>query len=130
MATPTVFDYSKPNWTSLYNFLLDVDFSVCLEEDDVDVIWLLFRNIVSSAMQRFIPVVKMRRNQFPCRYTAGLRHHSKCLKTLRRKYRKNPSQVNLEKLTTAEQIFQEDLVLAKEANENNLFHQLGSSSSS
>lgn len=37
-GTPSVFDYSKADWAGLCNFLLDVDFSVCLEEDDVDVI--------------------------------------------------------------------------------------------
>ena len=45
-ATSLVFDYSKADWEGLCGYLLDSDFSMCFEVDDVEEIWSVFKHIV------------------------------------------------------------------------------------
>lgn len=86
-----VFDYPKANWDGLCNYLLDSDFSMCFEEDDVEVIWSIFKHIVITALNMFIPKVQMKNHQFPRWFTPYLRHKHKCLHTMEKKCARNPS---------------------------------------
>ena len=107
-----VFDYSKADWSGLCDHLLDSDFSLCYEKDDVEIIWSVFKQIVISAMQLFIPMVCLKSTQYPCWFTPIFRHRHKCLKTLERKCLVNPSSSNFAKKRKAEEEFR---LLAEEA---------------
>ncbi len=89
-----VFDYPKADWNGLSNHLLNQDFSMCYEEVNADIIWAWFKNIVLSAMELFIPKVRLRSMQFPRWYSADLRHQFKCLKSLERNLKVRPSLPN------------------------------------
>ena len=93
-----VFDYTKADWSGLSDYLLNQDFSMCYEEINVERIWAFFKNIIMSAMELFIPKVRLRRTQFPRWYSAELRHKFKCLKSLEMKYKRSKSQLILTKL--------------------------------
>ncbi len=56
-----VFDYPKADWEGLINHLLDEDLSFCQELEDVDAIWASIKLAVTSAMETFIPKVRIHR---------------------------------------------------------------------
>ena len=54
-----VFDFSKAYYDSICSFLLDVDFSVCLQSNDIEFIWTMIKSSVYYAMCLFIPKTSM-----------------------------------------------------------------------
>ena len=59
-----VFDYSKADWSGLCDHLLDCELNH-LESEDVDEIWCILKLEIFSAMEKFIPKVKLKNHQFP-----------------------------------------------------------------
>ena len=92
VTTPTyVFDFPKANYDGILSYLFDLDFSQCLQSQDVESIWCMIRNSIYIAMDLFIPKVRLRRHQFPCWYTPELRHLSKCLRTCKKRLSRQPT---------------------------------------
>ena len=60
-----VFNYSKADWISLCNYLLDEDFSVCYDSQCVEEVWSVLKLILNEAMPLFIPKVVIRKKQLP-----------------------------------------------------------------
>ena len=94
--TPTttpkyVFDFPKANYDGILSYLFDFDYSSCLQSHDVEFIWHTIKNSIHTAMNIFIPKVRLGRHQFPCWYTSELRHLSKCLHTSRKRFSKRPT---------------------------------------
>ena len=50
-----------------------------------------------SGMDLFIPKTRIRTRQFPSWFTPQLRHSLKCLRTIQRKYTKNPTANNFQR---------------------------------
>ena len=125
-----VFDYSKVDWDSMCSYLLDQDFSMCYEEENVELIWLVIKNTVLSAMELFIPKVRLRKNQFPRWYNAELRHQFKCLKSLERKCENYKNQSLFTKLSKAELAFRSHAEQVKGSYESELITNLGTGNSS
>lgn len=100
-----IFDYKKANWEGLCDYLLDSELGLCLDLDDVEEVWAMFKHIVCSAMLQFIPRFRLRANQLPKWFDADLRHKHKCLKTLRRNCRRHLSASLLAKLKSSEESF-------------------------
>lgn len=48
----------KANWAGLCDNLLDVDFSPCCDDDDDVEVVNMFKLIILSAIEKFIPQVK------------------------------------------------------------------------
>ena len=46
--------------------------------EDVEDIWAIIKHVVTSAMDRFIPKVKLRSSQLPKWLSEELRHQYKC----------------------------------------------------
>ena len=86
VTTPTyVFDFPKANYDGILSYLFDLDYSQCLQSQDVESIWCMIKNSIYNAMDLFIPKVRLRRHQFPCWYTPELRHLSKCVHTCKKR---------------------------------------------
>ena len=79
------YDFSKGDYEGLSHFLANCDFSDCNNSDDVEFIWFIIKSYIISAMELYIPKVKVRSHQYPKWFTAHLRHQVKCLRTLLRK---------------------------------------------
>ena len=59
-----VFDFSKADYCS---FLLDVDFSVCLQSNDIEFIWAMIKSVLYHAMCLYIPKISIQsRPNPPC----------------------------------------------------------------
>ena len=76
-----VHDFPKANYNGILSYLLDFDYSLCMESQDTDFIWAAIKNSIYNAMDNFIPKVRLRRHQFPCWFTPEL---SKCMHTLKK----------------------------------------------
>ena len=71
---------------------MDVDFNVCLLSNDIEFIWFTIKSFIFEAMSMFIPKIVLGRHQYPKWFDSDIRHHLKCLRTLRKKYKSHPSQ--------------------------------------
>lgn len=112
--TPQViFDYTKANYIDLCNFLSSIDFSVCELLPDVDSIWNYIKDCITTGMHMFIPKIKLSSSQTPKWYTSNIRHQIKCLRTLRKKHKRHPTDHNLLQVQTAEKDLQNNIQLAK-----------------
>ena len=85
LASALVFDYPKADLEGLSCYLLDYDFSICLQSSCIGIVWTNIKEAVTNAMNLFIPKVRLRRHQTPKWYTSDIRHHLNCLNTLRKK---------------------------------------------
>ena len=86
-----VYDFSKANYNGIQTYLLDFDYSTCLQSQDTETIWHTIKSSIRNAMDMFIPKVKLRRHQFPCWYTPELRHFSKCLRSSKKRFSSHPT---------------------------------------
>ena len=48
-------DYSKADFAVLCNYLLDIDYSVCLQSDSIEYVWSYLKNAILSGKEMFIP---------------------------------------------------------------------------
>jgi len=88
----------------------------------------LSKNLLSmtdyEAMTLFIPKFQVYSKQYPKWFTKELRHQIKCLHTLRRNYKRSPSDHNATRLNQAENSFQINAGTAKSNYETNLINTL------
>ena len=115
-----VFDYAKGDYVGLNEYLLGCDLTDLYNSSDTEEIWNILKRHILTGMNRFIPKVKLRSRQFPVWFTPHLRHLIKCLRTLQRKYTKNPTTNNFQRLVFAQCSFQDTSRAAKSVYEQNL----------
>ena len=130
--TPTitpkyVFDFPKANYDAILSYLFDFDYSLCLQSQDVDSIWHTIKNSIHTAMNTFIPKVRLRRHQFPCWYTPELRHLSKCLQSSKNRFSKHPTTHLQHKISNLELAYRSKILQAKSNYESHLIHSFAGS---
>ena len=67
-ATPRlgyIFDYSNADFDSICSFLMDLDFTVCLQSNDIEFIWATIKSFIFEAMSLFVPKKRMKNHQGP-----------------------------------------------------------------
>ena len=96
-----VFNFSKADYDSICSFLLDVDFSVCLQSSNIEFIWAMISSFLHHAMYLYIPKTSIRSR--PKWFDSSIRHQINCLKTLRRKHKSHPSPSKSSKINLLEQ---------------------------
>ena len=125
------FDFCKADYESISSFLLDCDFSVIFDSSDIEYIWFTIKSFIYVAMSLFIPRIHVKRRHGPKWFDSDIRHHLKCLRTMRRKFKTHPSSQKSHRIHELEHLLQCKLVHAKATFESNLIesHQLSHSSS-
>ena len=108
-----VYDFPKADWTGLCNHLLNEDFSVCLELNDVELIWATIKTIITSDMTFYIPKIRLKKHQLPVWFTPDLRHRRKFLRSLCKKCMRSSDPAKLSKLQSEESSFQSACKAAK-----------------
>ena len=88
--------------------------------------WSKIFSTLSDAMNIYIPKFRLHSHQFPKWFSPELRHRLKCLRTLRRKYKRSPSNHNFECLRMAEEKFQQDVKDCKSKYETYLINSYAS----
>ena len=86
-----VFDHSKSDYHGMCSYLMDVDFSSCLQSFDVEYVWFCIKSIIYDAISLFTPKVDVKRSQTPKWYTPSIRHRSNCLKSLKKRFKHHPT---------------------------------------
>uniref|UniRef100_A0A1X7TYP8 Endonuclease/exonuclease/phosphatase domain-containing protein n=1 Tax=Amphimedon queenslandica TaxID=400682 RepID=A0A1X7TYP8_AMPQE len=54
-----VYDFSKADWAGLVDSLLDFDFGPLLNDDNIESVWLSFKELLSS-LHRYVPLITIR----------------------------------------------------------------------
>ncbi|XP_011407128.1 PREDICTED: uncharacterized protein LOC105314575, partial [Amphimedon queenslandica] len=105
LAKP-VYDSSKAEWTGLVEYLLDFNFGPLLNDDNIESVWLSFKDLLLSTLHQYIPLITICSTTNYIPWLRGpLNHQLKSLRTLWRRFKANPS-ANLEqKLLKAEEAF-------------------------
>ena len=116
------FNYSKGDYDGLHEYLFNSDFSFCFHSQNVEAIWLYIEKVITTAMRLFIPFTKFYSHQHLLWFTSDIRHHIKCLRTLRRKFRHHPSDQMAVNVKSLEVLLQEKISLAKNSYESPLIN--------
>ena len=114
------FDYSKADFDSLCDYLLDIDFEDCFHSDDVESVWSTIKSTILNAMNLFIPKLPRRSHNHPKWFNSVIRHRINCIHTLRKRCLQHPTPYNHSKLKNLENLLQKDLIAAKSTYEKNL----------
>ena len=88
-------------------------FSPYFQSHNIEFIWSYIESILINAMYQFIPRIKIHSNQQPRWFTPEIRHHLKCLRTLRRKHKRHPTNHHSEAIYHSEAILQAKISKAK-----------------
>uniref|UniRef100_A0A1X7TNP0 Reverse transcriptase domain-containing protein n=1 Tax=Amphimedon queenslandica TaxID=400682 RepID=A0A1X7TNP0_AMPQE len=120
LAKP-VYDSSKAEWTGLVEYLLDFNFGPLLNDDNIESVWLSFKDLLLSTLHQYIPLITICSTTNYIPWLRGpLNHQLKSLRTLWRRFKANPS-ANLEqKLLKAEEAFATNYKNAKHVYERHL----------
>jgi len=117
------YDYSKADWVGLYAFVQHYNFEdKYYKSDNIEYVWETLRQVLKDAILHFVPQFTVRKKQHPKWFTPIIRHQLNCVHSLRRKYKKNPTDSKLQKLQAAESNLQALMAEAKSDFESNLIH--------
>ncbi|XP_011408163.1 PREDICTED: uncharacterized protein LOC105315277 [Amphimedon queenslandica] len=122
-----VYNYAKADWEGLVDYLLEFDFSQCFSDSDIDTVWSCFKDILLSSVERFIPRVKKRSLSYhSVPWLRGdLQHNLNQIRTLRRRYARNPTDHIKMKLANEEAEFTTAFCDAKSKYEERLVKEHG-----
>ena len=122
-----VLDYSKADYNGMCAYLMDTDFTVCFQSDDIEDIWSTFKSVIYDAISLFIPKMYVKHRKCPKWFNSDIRHHLNCLRTLRRRNKSRPSN-NL--MQTSEELLKLKMTQAKSNFESKLIESLQSGTTS
>ena len=114
------FNYSRGDYEGLYEHLSCTDFTTCYLSYDVEYIWHVIEHQLISAIQLFIPANKIHSDRHPVWFNSEIRHSIKCLRTLRRKYKRHPTLHTSNIIDTLESSLQDKIKTAKQNYESHL----------
>ena len=113
-----MFDYANADYDGLCEYLLEFDFSLCLQSNNTEQVWSIIKSTILCAMDLFIPKVHIKAVSYPKWYNSEIRHLIKCSHSLRRKYRRIPTPHNLSKLQSLQLRLKSLIISAKLRYEN------------
>ena len=101
--TQYVINFSKLNYLELAEYILNFDFSPCLNCNDIEIVWNQIRTIIHNAISLFAPKLKLRsRKNYPKWYNSKLRHHINRVRYFRRQSELYPTSTNTNRLEKEE----------------------------
>ena len=125
-----VFDFPKADIEGIICYLSDSDFSSCFQSNDVEFVWSSIKQLIFNAMHLFIPKVRLKSHQSPKWFTPQIRHHINCLRSMRRRYKSNPTTHLQDQINLAQCNLQEEINSAKSAYETSLIYQFADTNNS
>ena len=119
-----VFDYSRADFDSICSYLMDSDFSCCLQCNDIEFIWSIIKSHIFMAMSLFIPKIYLKHRHGPKWFNSDIRHHIKCLRSMRKKYKATPTLQRKNNIKLSEEQLQQKMSQAKSSFECNLIQSI------
>ena len=117
-----IFDYHKGDYEGLNNFLISIDFSICYQSNNVEFIWSFIKSTLCKAIREFIPLIKQNAAYHPKYFTPPIRHQVNCVRSLKKKYHKSPTNANLTRLNNTEKLLANQINSAKSEYESRLIN--------
>ena len=104
------------------NFLLDWDFSSCLESSDVEEIWSHIKSAITTGIDRFVPlsVASKRYSHLPKWFNTQIRHKINCIRSLSHRCQKSSTDHLSNKLLTLRSELANEIVDARSVYEANI----------
>lgn len=125
-----VLDYSKLDYECLMVYLLNYDFSLCMNCTDVEAVWCNLQSIINNAISQFAPLVKLKANKnYPKWYNSTTRHLIHRVRSSRKKARLNGSVSNISKLETNEKELCDHMEISKSIYEAQLVEEFAHNNS-
>ena len=103
-ASIHICNYNKDDLSRICSFLLDYNFKPCFLSDNVDFVWLYIKQVISQAVDLFVPTIYLCSNPHPKWFSSTIRHNINCLKSLRCSHSIDPTpskQIKIFKLETS-----------------------------
>ena len=121
-------NYSKADFTGMCDYLLGWDFTPIYCSDDVDYVWIYIKEAIYSAIDKFVPVVKVpnRHSHLPKWFDSSIRHNLKRFRTLNRVCRTRPSPNLEQRKLNLESQLTEDISAAQHRFESTLVNNYAS----
>ena len=129
-ASYVAYDYSRADWDGMYNSMMNHKFHEYYHLSEVEEVWATLKHILQTAIQAFVPQFLVKKKQHPKWFTPTIKHRLNCIHSLRRKYKKNPSNNLKLKLQAEEDNLQALIVEAKSDYESNLISNYASGNNS
>ena len=104
-------NFSNGDYDGLCYYLNNSDFNPCFQSDDIEFVWSFISTLIKNAINQFVPMTVIHHNHQPKWFNSDIRHHIKCLHTLKRKYNKHPTNNNKVKIEESETLLQPKLNL-------------------
>ena len=83
---------TKANFDAMNKYITSVDFSCCYLSSDVEYVWSYLKQVILAAMNSSIPRITIKPNHCPKWFTSSLKHQINCLRSLRKKFSKPPTE--------------------------------------
>ena len=95
---------------SLLAYILDCDFSECLQSDNIELVWAYIKSCIYCAINLYIPKFKRKWLKYPFWFTYEIKHHLNCLRTLKRRTKAHPTVCNQCKLKSSMRHLQDIII--------------------
>lgn len=92
MKCKSKFDYNKTNWEDMNQFLSQYDFTLALNSNNTEFIWLYLKTAINSAINLYVPQVSIKKTNQPRWFNSIIRHKIKCLRTMKRQLVRHPTE--------------------------------------
>uniref|UniRef100_A0A1X7SUM2 Reverse transcriptase domain-containing protein n=1 Tax=Amphimedon queenslandica TaxID=400682 RepID=A0A1X7SUM2_AMPQE len=108
-------NFAKADYVGMCDFLLDWDFSVCLQSTDVNFVWEEIKFAINEAISNYVPVstVTKRFHNLPKWFSSNLRNQINRHRTLLRRYRSRPSSLLQARVSSSRHMLDRDIASAK-----------------
>ena len=117
-----VFDFCNADYEIITSHLLDSDFSIVYDSSDIEFIWFYIKSLIYNAMLIYVPKILVKRRQGPKWFNSDIRHHLKCLRSLKRKFTTHPTKNRESKIHEMENLLQLKFSQAKSNYETKLIN--------
>ena len=108
-------NFAKADYVGMCDFLLDWDFSTCLQSTDVNLVWEDIKFAINEAISKYVPVssVTKRFHNLPKWFNSNLRDQINRHRTLLRRYRSHPSSHLQARVSSSRDTLDQDIASAK-----------------
>ncbi len=109
----------------LSSHLMDTDFDTCFSSTNIEFVWYVLKSIIHDAMHLFIPKIKLKSSANPKWFTPNISHSLNCLRTLRKRFSKYPTDHIKAEIEILESELKAKISSAKSVYEANLITRFG-----
>ena len=106
--------YARADYPAMNDFILDNLAIMSSSLLSIDEMWNELKLLILQARELYVPKFKIPNKLHPKWFDSSVRHQLNCTRTLRKKYRTRPSNINLLKLLFGERELQSLILTAKE----------------